>query len=104
MTAHCSKINPEYPSLGKIDEAFAKQLAQSIRNAQPNIGEELKAAYQRIAELSSALMIARSHLVTLGGDKATGDDIQATVLNVIDDAHSDVVLEPFPAVKSGAYS
>jgi hypothetical protein len=66
MTAHCSKINPDYPSLGEIDPEFAaqqiaQQMAQSIRNAQPD-AEELKAAYQRIAQLEADLLECREYL------------------------------------------
>jgi hypothetical protein len=60
MTAHCSKINPDYPALGKFDPAeFAKQMLQSIR--QPDM-EELRAAYQRIAQLEADLLECREYL------------------------------------------
>jgi hypothetical protein len=66
MTAHCSKISPDYPSLGKMDPEFAaqriaQQMAQSIRNAQPD-PEELKAAYQHIARLTADLLECREYL------------------------------------------
>jgi hypothetical protein len=61
MPAHCSKINPEYPSLGKFvgDTAPAKDAR----------AEELRAAYQRIAELESALGECRDYF----DDRADAD-------------------------------
>ena len=56
--------------------------------------EELKAAYERIDELEAALLTARTHLITLGGDARRdiadglfyGDMMQAVVLDHIDGA------------------
>jgi hypothetical protein len=63
MPAHC-RINPEYPSLGKIDPEFARAQERLIAAASTldpafkelkAMREELCAAYQRITQLEAAL-------------------------------------------------
>jgi predicted nucleic acid-binding Zn-ribbon protein len=71
MTAHCSKINPDYHTLGKIDPEFALAQARLIAAASTidpafkevkATREELRAAYQRIAQLEADLLECREYL------------------------------------------
>lgn len=52
--------HPEYTTLGKYDPESVKELARAIINAQPDIPEELRAAYARIEELISVLRAVRA--------------------------------------------